>query len=262
MTQATPGIPEPPRNIRWRPCLARRGSLGRTATGWATAGIITLTLALCTGEGGPLFGDTKLDSGASTCPGTVIAIEHEEGMAARITFQFEPPDHFTRQGESFADSSQSFAMDQPVDVEYWAEDPGINRISGTEALYLSPLLSIIGRMALVLGLLGSVHWFRSVMTLRFALRDGRATEAQIIECNKRLWARPAKIRIRYRFQDEKGEEFVHSHWVRHTSEMAYHLLVNKPRSVTVIHDQTNPQVSRLVIPSDFISEGAAQRGIR
>jgi hypothetical protein len=224
--------------------------------------MITLILALCAGEGGPLFGDTKLDSGASTAPGTVAAIEHEEGMATRITFQFEPPDHFTYQGESFADSSQSFALDQPVRVEYWAEDPSINRISGTEALYLSPLLSAIGRLALVIGLLGSIHWFRAVMKLRFALRDGRATEAQIIECHKRLWARPAKVRIQYRFQDEKGEEFVHSHWVRHTSEMAHHVLVNKPRSVTVIHDQANPQVSRLVMPSDFLSEGAAQRGTR
>lgn len=262
MTQATPGIPEPPRNIRWRPCLARRGSLGRIATGWATAGVITLILALYTGEGGPLFGDTKLDSGASTAPGKVTAIEHEDGMAARITFQFEPPDQFTRQGESFADSGQRFTLGQPIRVEYWAEDPAINRISGTDALYLSPLLSAIGGLALGLGLLGSFHWFRSVMKLRFALRDGRATQAQIIECHKRLWARPAKVRIRYRFQDEKGEEFVHSHWVRHTSKMAYHILVNKPRSVTVIHDQANPHISRLVIPSDFTIEDTSQRGTR
>lgn len=254
MTPATPGIPDPPRPIRWRPCLAHRWILGVLGTALTGLGAVLLALVFASGKGGPWLADTKLDSGASVVAGTIDVVESYGGDAARIEFHFQPPGGLARKGESFTTDKTGFLPRESVDVEYWADDPRINRIAGTDALHLDPELSTLSKVFLVLGLIGLLVWFRSAMKLRFTLRDGRLVEAQVIELKELLYVNPSQLRVQYRFRDQDDHEIIHSHWLRHNSEFARHLLINKPRTLSVIHARDRPQTSQAVTAGDFFAE--------
>ncbi|MEE2887166.1 MAG: hypothetical protein VX951_07015 [Planctomycetota bacterium] len=218
-----------------------------------------LVMAFLTSHGGPLFGDTKLDSGASTTRGTVTVAESHGNKVTRLEFRFQPPGGLERTGESFAAGSANIEPQQSIDVEYWADDPSINRISGTDAMHLEGELSILSNTFLIVGLLCSALWLRSAIKMRVTLRDGDCVEAQIVELKELLFINPSQLRVRYRFRDNEGHEFVHSHWLRHSCKFAKGLLADKPRTVSVIHDRIDPRISRAVTPGDFSVDETSQR---
>ena len=135
-------------------------------------GACFLVAAFYSSDGGPLFGDTKLDSGPSTTRGTVTEVTGGDGPVTRIAFQFQPPGGLLRTGESFTSAGNSPRVGQAHDVQYWAEDPSINRLAGTDALHLPRSLSFLSNTLLLGGLLCSALWLRSAMRLRTLLLPG------------------------------------------------------------------------------------------
>ena len=222
-------------------------------------GASALGAAFWNSDGGPLFGDTKLDSGASTTSGTVTAVTQRGDQVTRIAFQFQPPGGLLREGQSFGSGGYAPRVGQAHDVQYWAEDPRINRLTGTDALYLPGSLSLLSNTLLLAGLICSTLWLRSAIRLRLALRDGPYVEAQVVEARPVRFLNARQVAIQYRFHDNEGREVIQAHWLPHRCELAQRLLAEQPRTIPVVYDPANPGLSRAVSAEDFLTEGATPR---
>jgi hypothetical protein len=215
-------------------------------------GLLMLTAMLATSRGGPFLADYKLDSGAATTAGEVEAIDAfgTDRARVRVRFRFRTGAG-SFQGESFATAPIALRRGGACTVEYWQDDPAISRVQGTEARQFEPELSLLTQLLLIPGGLALVFWVRGVLRIRVMLRDGTAVAAQVIENRLSKYVNPRQVRLRYRFQDDRGGEYIRSHWVRAGSEFGKWLTTEQPRFVDVLYDPVSPTLSRAVFHGDF-----------
>ena len=171
-----------------------------------------------------------------------------------LVYEFDAPDVGQVRGRSFTPvRGMSLVAGSPCKVEFDRADPTINRVLGTFCVYNDPTLTTIVTILLIPAVLCLHLWLRAVLRLRIALREGRLTTAQIIESVPTRLINPAQVVVRYRFDDQDGGEHLASHRVRASSRLGHRLREEQPREHSVIHDERDPAVNRLVTADDFLA---------
>lgn len=252
MTSETAAIPDPPREVRWKTCLARRWVLGLIGGLFALAGLAVLVASWLQAGNSP-FDDSVLDSGAWTASGTIHAVEELANGTWQVRYEFESAGHDVL-GASYARTRASgMRVGEPCKIEYLPDRPDINRMRGTSRALFDEQRSTLVTVLVILGMIALYTWIRGALSLRIALREGRLTTAQVIEAKVLRHVNPRPVRVHYRFEDALGMEHIAIHCVGVHTELGRNLLDTAPREHPVIHDEGNPAISRLVHAEDFLA---------
>ena len=252
MTSETAAIPSPPREVRWKTCLARRWVLGLIGGLFALAGLVVLVVSWIQAGNSP-FHYSGLDSGGWTASGTIRGVEELANGVWEVRYEFESSGNDVR-GASYAKARTSaMRVGESCTIEYMPEQPDINRMRGTSRALFDQTQSTMVTVLVILGMIALHIWIRGALVLRTALREGRLTTAQVIEANVLRHVNPQPVRVHYRFQDALGMEHIATHCVGVRTELGRKLLDDAPRTHAVIHDEGNPAISRLVHAEDFLA---------
>lgn len=135
-------------------------------------------------------------------------------------------------------------------------------VSGLTALVLSgscymveraegsdPLLHLLMRVLLILGVSLLYIWLRSGLRVRLLLRDGEASPGEVVAARRVVGVNPNPLSLRYRFESKTDGMVEHRHWLPLGSPLAQQLLAGEQPDLVVLHDVDGR--SRVVQASDF-----------
>jgi hypothetical protein len=249
----TAGIPAAPRQVRWRPCLARNFGLGVAGAILLVTGLL-LVVAMRADTGSLLpFDDLALDGGASRATARVLARERTSmhspaGDLWRIRYEFTDQTGVRRGGASYT-PAPAVADGDDVEAEFLADDPDVHRLRGTLRAPF-PTLAILFTTGTAIGLALLLVWLRGVLRTRILLREGELGEATVVAARRVRGLNPPTLRADYELQ-VPGGTLAGRQFVRAASPLG--ALVCSAGRVPAVHDEDDPARHRLVHPSDFVA---------
>lgn len=264
-------IPPAPRRIRLRPLLAHRWPL--LAVGGAMCVLGSLVAWLMFLQIGGKFSDTaRLDRGpCELVTGTVLAAGapfQDGGRTWRcVHYRFR----WLANGHDLELTGDTFvAGDAPpiggdVDVEVLAQEANVNRIRGGALMidrgYLHPQFwfgAVVAPGALLL-----LGWLAGAFQLRHVLVYGDVSVGYVIAVEPVGFVLPQMLRVDYRFRDHRAIARRNRHWVRVHGDLGARLLRARPdlgiEPLPVLHDRRQPNLSRLLLPQDFLPESTTSQ---
>lgn len=259
-------IPPAPRRIRLRPLLASRWPL--LAVGGVMCVLGTLVAWLMFLQVGGKFSDTeRLDRGPYTRVQAIVRKVHEPFVAGGTTwrwvdyaFDWQTESHsIPMQGHSFV-AGAAPAVGDRVDVDVLADEPNVHRIAGAALLidrtYLHPrfwFAAVVAPGALVL-----LGWLAGAFQLRHVLAYGDVSVGYVVAIRPVRLVVPQMLRVDYQFRDHRAIARRNGHWVRVHGALGARLLAAHAdfgtEPLPVLHDRRHPQLSRMLLPQDFLPE--------
>src|SRR5687767_10432850 len=202
-------IPPAPRIPRWPPVLWARWPLAFLAfVGAVYGGVITLMFFYA--WGGQPADDALLDRLGSRADGTIIEVEPRDAPAtapqmARVRYQFQTAPARTMDGEMYLPATK-YTVGAPVDVDFVADRPHVNRIVGERLSRLRNVSQPLWRWFVMPGLAALVLWLLGVLRTRHLLRHGDVGIADLRDVRPLPFVLPGMLRVTYSFRDHRARE--------------------------------------------------------
>jgi hypothetical protein len=261
-------LPRPPRHVPWRVALRSWGRFGTFACAMLATSLLGLLVFWAQDDFRSPRDDWRLDAAPAPAVANahITAVQHVRSKDGRriarscASYTFLDAAGVERHGRSWLSGSAP-EVDAVVGVEYLPDDPGTNRLLGSNSSYLARILPNYAGFLLLPELLLMGLWLTRAYRVRTVLRHGRATTATLVHC-RRPDDRRRKRRhyaVRFRYHGNDGTD--HEGW-QYTSlgtpldRVLAQAAVNAPLDgAFVVHDEMNAGRARLVTAAE-VSEAA------